>query len=927
MRTLFISIILLIAANASAQKKVIDHTAYNDWKKLSRHQISNDGKFVTYEIKPHRGDGYLYIYDVENNELDSIYRAKNAEFSGTSSYVAFTITPGFDTLRTCDLEKVDKKKWPKDSLGIYVLGTKEITKYSEVKSFQVNDESDWMGYQSYGNDLKEESSKKKKRWCKRKKKEEKTYTSKGKLLTILNPISGESKTIKNVKSWEVSENATYVALTTHQKADADSFQLNLFIMDSKELRKFPKNYTDIPKFGFSDQEDRLFFVSSEDSAKVKCYALNLLDCWTMGNQVIADSSQAFLPEGDAMSNNYTPRFTEDGSMLYFGVAEKPKEEPKDTLTDSEKVKLDLWHHKDKRLQPEQLLRLERDKKKTDLHVLHIEEGRIVKLADDTLRTYADTNPKGEYILASSIEAYQHTYNWVAPYPEDHYRISLKTGESELLKRGIDSDGELSPEGNYYVYYDNEKHNYFALNLLTKEEKCITCSIDNVNWEADVNGMPMKAWSLGIIGWKKGEEKIYLQSEFDIWEYDFVKNEAASTTGEIGSTRQIELGAYWWSYDSVFVDFDNVYVQGFNRKTKGVHLFNVKEHGEHTDLIETSSYDAIVYGKMRSKNKSTGLLRKMTTLEYPDLYLINNKFEIEEKISVTNPQQVEYNWTSVELIKWKDYKGTELEGLLYKPENYDASKEYPLMVYFYELYSDRLHQHYIPKPTASIVYATEYASAGYFVFIPDIRYTSGHPAQSAYDAIMSGTDRVLELYDNVDSTRMALQGQSWGGYQTAQLVTMTTRYKAAMAGAPVTNMFSAYGGIRWGSGLNRQFQYERTQSRIGYTIWERPDLYVENSPQFHLPNVQTPLMIMHNDGDGAVPWYQGIELFTGLKRLGKPTWLLNYNGEQHNLMQNANRIDLSIRMRQFFDHYLLGKEAPQWLKEGIPATVKGKELRY
>lgn len=193
--------------------------------------------------------------------------------------------------------------------------------------------------------------------------------------------------------------------------------------------------------------------------------------------------------------------------------------------------------------------------------------------------------------------------------------------------------------------------------------------------------------------------------------------------------------------------------------------------------------------------------------------------------------------------------------------------------------------------------------------------------------MSGTDHVLGLLPNVDSTKMALQGQSWGGYQTAQLVTMTNRYAAAMAGAPVSNMFSAYGGIRWGSGYNRQFQYERTQSRIGYTIWERPDLYIENSPQFHLPNVTTPLLIMHNDDDGAVPWYQGVELFTGLKRLNKEAWLLNYNGDGHNLMKNANRIDLSIRMRQFFDHYLLDKEAPQWLTEGIPAVKKGKELRY
>jgi dipeptidyl aminopeptidase/acylaminoacyl peptidase len=152
--------------------------------------------------------------------------------------------------------------------------------------------------------------------------------------------------------------------------------------------------------------------------------------------------------------------------------------------------------------------------------------------------------------------------------------------------------------------------------------------------------------------------------------------------------------------------------------------------------------------------------------------------------------------------------------------------------------------------------------------------------------------------------------------------MTDKYKAAMAGAPVSNMFSAYGGIRWGSGYSRMFQYEHTQSRIGYTIWEKPELYIENSPLFGLPNVKTPLLIMHNDGDGAVPWYQGIELFMGLRRLNQPVWLLNYNDDGHNLMNTANRKDLSIRMRQFFDYYLLNAPIPNWMENGVPAMKKG-----
>lgn len=916
---------LLFLSSAFSQKKVIDHTAYDGWKTLKSEQISNDGNYICYEITPHKGDGFLYIYDVKSGDLDSIPRATRASFSGKSNFIAFKITPGYDTLRNCELEKVKKDKWPKDSMGIYILASDSLMKFDRISSFNVNEESDWITFMSEDNNPRMEvASKKKKK--KKKKKGEFEYTSTGNLLTTFNPISGERAEYKDVKSYEVSKNANHLVYTTHQKGEMDSISLNLLTAEVGAWSHSQK-YTDVTGLAFNEQETQLAFLNSSDSGDVKVHALKLMDLSSKNISTIADTSQAFLVEGDAVSTNYSPRFAKDGGYLYFGSAEKPVEEPKDTLIESEKVKLDLWHYQEQRLQPQQLLELKRDQRKTTLYAYDIASEKAVQLSSDTLDVRSKFDLKGDYLLASSNEAYAHTYNWTIPETqEDHYRVSIKTGEAELIKIGTMFGGRLSPSGNYYTFYDSEGHNHFVVDLTTKKETCITCTVDNVLWEADLNGKPHKAYPEGIIGWNKDESIVYIQSEFDIWEYNFGTKETTSTTHEEGSKSKIEMHPSEWSRDSVYVDFENMYVEGFDRKTKGTHFYTLTQHADHVDLNEAAYYDAKLYPVRRSKDKSQMMLRKMTAIDYPNLFLADN-FKAGKQISDANPQQKDYNWTTVELINWTSYDGFELEGLLYKPENYDPNKEYPLMVYFYELNSDGLHRHSIPRPTASIVFPTEYASADYFVFIPDIRYKEGHPAKSAYDCIMSGTDRVLDLYANVDSTRMALQGQSWGGYQTAQLVTMTTRYKAAMAGAPVTNMFSAYGGIRWGSGLNRQFQYEHTQSRIGYTIWERPDLYVENSPQFHLPNVETPLLIMHNDGDGAVPWYQGIELYTGLKRLGKTTWMLNYNGEEHNLMQNANRIDLSIRMRQFFDHYLHGKDAPLWLTDGIPATVKGKELRY
>jgi dipeptidyl aminopeptidase/acylaminoacyl peptidase len=923
-------IALVLVSTAFSQKKVIDHTAYDGWKTLKNEKISNDGNYISYELAPLRGDGYLYIYDVKAEKLDSIPRASNASFSGNSNFIAFKIVPGFDTLRNCELNKVDKKKWPKDSLGIYVFANDSLMKYGRISSFEVNDESDWITFMSEDNDVKMEfdfsKKKKKKRKCKKNKEEE--YTSTGHALTILNPISNEFREIKDVTTFTVSKYGNRIAFATHKKQKTDSVELNMvYTPELQEKWSGPQKYTDLSGLEFNEQESQLAFLSSLDTAKVKVFGLKLYDIGLSSMLAIADTSQTFLVDGDAVSSNFSPRFTKDGAYLYFGSAETPKEEPKDSLIESEKVNLDLWHYQETRLQPQQLKELKSDLRETTLYAYDIAKANAVQLSNDTLQVQSETDLKGEYLFGVSNERYAHTYNWVIPYPEDHYRVSIKTGESELIRAGTTFGGSLSPSGKYYTYYSSEAHNHLLVDLSTKKETCVTCDVDNVLWEEDLNGMPMEASPLGTLGWKNGEAKLYIQSEFDIWEYNVETKEIESITNEEGSKQKIEFRPDVWSRDSVYFDLKNTFVKGFNRTTKGTHFFELKEHAGHIDFNETAYYNAEVYSLKRSKNVSRITLRKMTAIDYPNLFIVDANFMISKQVSNANPQQSEYNWTTVELVKWKSYEGIELEGLLYKPENYDTAKDYPLLVYFYELYSHELHTHYTPRPTASIVFPTEYASADYFVFIPDIRYKAGHPAKSAYDCILSGTDHILDLYPNVDSTRMALQGQSWGGYQTAQLVTMTNRYKAAMAGAPVTNMFSAYGGIRWGSGFNRQFQYEKTQSRIGYTIWEKPELYIENSPQFHLPNVQTPLLIMHNDGDGAVPWYQGIELYTGLKRLGKTTWMLNYNGEEHNLLRNANRIDLSIRMRQFFDYYLHDTEAPLWLTDGIPATVKGKELRY
>ncbi len=279
----------------------------------------------------------------------------------------------------------------------------------------------------------------------------------------------------------------------------------------------------------------------------------------------------------------------------------------------------------------------------------------------------------------------------------------------------------------------------------------------------------------------------------------------------------------------------------------------------------------------------------------------------------------------ELFHWNAYDGTPLKGLVFVPDGVKEGEKLPVMIYFYEKNANNLYSFWTPAPSRSTVNIPFYTSRGYIVFVPDIVYKVGHPGESAYNCICAGAEALCEKYSIADKSRMAIQGQSWGGYQTAWLITRTNMFAAAGSGAPVGNMTSAYGGIRWGSGITRAGQYEHGQSRIGKSMWEPGalDLYIENSPVFHVDKVQTPVLIMHNDADGAVPWYQGIEFFSDLRRLDKPAWLLQYNKEAHNLVQRRNCKDLSIRLQQFFDHYLKGAPMPAWMKTGVPYESKGE----
>jgi dipeptidyl aminopeptidase/acylaminoacyl peptidase len=948
---LLFSISLMATATMFSQsvvKKPLTHSVYDSWKELAKPAVSADGAWVTYEVNPQKGDGFLHLYQLQTGRHDSLPRGSEAIFSSSSDLLVFKIKQPEAIVRKNKVAKTKKEDLPKDSLAIWFLAADSTLKIKGLRSFQVPKEGGaWIAYLQ---DLPKEKAKVKSENADSVKtkmakdtslvkskaeasKEKEKKPKKGafsevetSLLTIVNPVSGAKYIFDNVTEAAFSKNGALCSFITLKKDTVDSTAVHIFDTRNLQEKTLFERKGLAKKIVADDAGRQVSWLHTGDTAKVKRYSLNLWNEKLKDAILVADTASLGMVKNWEVSENGRMNFSDDGSKLYFGTAPKTLALPKDTLLEEEKTKIDLWNWQDGRLQSQQLKELESDLKQNYQALYRIGEKRIVQLAD-TLVTRVRTIQKGngEVAIGYADQPYELESSWEESSFRDVYLVDLKTGTRKLVFKKAAMSGDISPEGKYLYWYEGSEKAWYCMDLVKFQRKNLTAALP-VAFYNEKHDTPSTPGSYGIAGWTKGDESLLVYDQYDIWQLD-----PKGLKAPVNLTLQGRTEKTTWRYVNLDPEALNINpaeplllkATEEERCRQGFATLNIAAPGILTSLIRL---DNEISNPIKAKNSDQLIWQKSSYTAYPDLWSSKADFRDAKRLSVANPQQMDYWWGTAEQVKWTTLEGEEMKGLLYKPENFDPAQKYPMIIYYYERYSDKLNSHYVPNPSRSTVNFPYYNSNGYLVFVPDITYRTGQPGKDAYTSIMGGT---LELIKRpyVDAKNIGLQGQSWGGYQTAYMVTQTGMFKAAMAGAPVSNMTSAYGGIRWESGRVREFQYEHGQSRIGGNLWDKRELYIENSPLFFVDRITTPLLIMSNDNDGAVPWYQSIELFTAMRRLGKPAWLMVYNGEEHNLTKRPNRQDLSIRMSQFFDHYLKGAPMPMWMKVGIPAVKKGKELGY
>jgi len=945
-KSILIFLLFVYSALPAQQKSKIPLSIedFADWKTISNQIISNNGEIISYELEPGKGDGKLIvrkegIFPQPEKSEDGIFReiigedgvcygeiprGYDAKISPDNDFIVFRIKQPEDTLQKAKMAKVKKEDVPKDSMGIWIFSRDTVYKFPGVKSFKIPDENaEWIAFTvEMGNNSNDKGQKGKSSENK------KPVTDK---LILFETETTDTLEFINISEYFYSKEGGAVYFIS-QVSDSvkTTGKLSLFDTSEGEAHSLFSSEGWMKRIVSDNSGDKYAFLLSSDTIDAKIYSLYYGQNGREPEEIV-DSYTSGIPVGWSPSEKGKVFFSDDGTKIYFGTAESPEPEPEDTIPDEDIPKVDIWSWHDKKLQPEQKIELEKEKKRTYLAVYHIDLNRFIQLADlnvDEVTPVMKGN--GPYALGLDDKPYLRASSRTGERNHDYYLIDIKSGiKREIIENK--SYVRISPHGKYVVWYEPDDSSYYARSSdINRLETVPLTKMIPVGFYDERNDRPMDPAPYGIAGWSGNDRFVYIYDRYDIWKIDPSGDRVpVCITNAFGRRNQIRLRYQKLDPDLEYIKSDSlVILQVFDERLMSTGFFSYRFNIiDDPDPLVMGNYYFRNLKKAKKADKLIWTRENVST--FPDIWCSNLHFKHSKKISDANPQQECYLWPEVRLVEWTSFSGENLKGLLYYPENFDPDKKYPLMLYFYERSSEGLYNHQHPYPSRSTINKTFYVSNGYMVFVPDIIYETGYPGKSAYNSIVSGTHYLMNTFPFIDSNKMGLQGQSWGGYQTAYLITQTDLYKAAMAGAPVSNMTSAYGGIRWKTGLSRMFQYERQQSRIGGSLWEKPLHYIENSPLFYAPEENTPLLIMHNDNDGAVPWYQGIEFFVALRRLNKPVWLLNYNGEPHNLKQSswANRVDLSKRMFGFFNHYLMEKPVPEWMEKGIPAIKKGKDLGY
>ena len=945
------------APAVSTGKRPLTYDVVDSWKTIGGNRLSDDGQWLLYSVTSQAEDGELIVRNLKTSQEFKHPRGTGAQFTLDSRFVIFTIAQskadeererqqnrgrgaaaeGSEEGQAPAGRGNQARQEPRTGLGIMSLADGKVTTIDKVGSFRLADESAaWLAYykgtggggaagggrggRGGGGAPPAATGRGGQATPGAQGANARNRKQPGSDLILRNLATAEEITIPEVTEyvWNKKGSLLAYAVSSNDAVKDGAFVRRMTDGTVTVLQSGRGRYRDVT---FDETGEQIVFLSDKVDFE-KPVAPHRLYYWKTGSPSateIVSGETAGMAKGMVVTQNGGVRFSRDGSRIFLNTAPPPEPPADPNDTRPAPLTVDLWSTVDPWLQPMQRVRAEQERNRSYRGVYHVADKRFVQLATPDLPSVQPGDDLARAIGMSDLP-YRKEVSWDSTY-NDVYLLDLTTGKpTKVLEHWGSGATTTSPGGRFVLYFDENTGHWHTYRTSDGARVNLTEKVQ-VKFQQG-NDVPDLPGPFGVAGWTADDKAVLLYDEFDIWEFN--PNGGTPRNVTLGEGRKQRVSLRYRSMDPeerVVPANRPLLLSATDQNTRATGFYRLASLTTTTAPSKVVMLDKAFGAVAKAKNADTVAFTLSRYDEFPDIWTSDLTFKDMKKVSDVGKQQASFIWGKSELIDYINADGEKRRAILTKPENFDPNKKYPLMVYIYEELTQGLHSYNNPGVGHSIN-IPRYVSNGYVMLRPDISYTTGYPGEAAEKHVIPAVNTVV-AQGYIDPKRIGIQGHSWGGYQITHLITRTNMFAAVEAGASVSNMISAYGGIRYQTGMSRAFQYEKTQSRIGAPPWDAPLQYIENSPIFWVKKINTPYLTIHNDEDGAVPWEQGIEFISALRRLGKEGYMFNYNGQRHGLSNRDYMKHWTVHMDEFFDHYLLGKPRPEWMDKGVPFLERGK----
>lgn len=860
-------------------KPLIDTSTFEKWISVESPLITNNGKYVSYFIKGQPMKGGTQVFQgISNGWKFPMVNVRFVSFTANSKMAIF-LNKG-------------------DSLCFLKLGGGVFEYIPNILSFKLYTIGvhEWIAYQT---------------------------KAKEKKLIFRNLETGQQRSFENVNEYLLNLVSSVVVLKIEREENGlykQSIVWDSFLSERAKLIWEGQNASNLVLDANGLQ---LAFTVLEEGKNPQVKSFWYYKVGTQAAELLTGYNPKEIREG--LRIDKILRFSLDGSRIFFTL--------KDVIENKDKQKnsdVSIWNYSDTKLLSQQIYELTPNVygtggEKSYFSVMEIKSHRIIQLQnnDEEIRFL---NAKSDKVaLLINKVGHSPLFSLISTYSGERTDSPIKC--PYVMSPGgkflIGTDSTTPFMNNGFSYLNN---NIYSYDFSTMTICNITQSLPVPDNENNLYGWAcLRDKGLKIAGWLANDEAVLVYDKYDIWQVDLTgRKRAINLTKGYGRKHNIVFRIPFRNEidRKAINNGDRIILSAFDRSNKNNGFYCIILGNEvdpellSMDKCLSDAYPSNefshIFVPLKAKNAEVYIVERQTITTSPNYYFTYN-FKKFASISEVYPEK-EYNWLTDELIAFKTLDGKDIHGILYKPENFDSTKKYPVILYYYRTLSDRLNEYLPPQSSDGRLWPSIpfFVSNGYLVFTPDIYYKVGETGESAINSVLSAAE-YLATMPYIDSKKMGIQGHSFGGFETNYLITHTKIFAAACSASGLFDFVSGYGSIV--EGQSKQWQFEFGPYQIGATLWQRPDLYIKNSPIFSADKVSTPFLMMATTKDATIPFAQPVAFFTALRKLGKKAWLLQYDDGDHTL-EGMSAVDFTIRMKQFFDYYLKGVPPPKWMKEDM-----------